>query len=64
MTDLLNLPTISAIYRVWHNEKVVYVGQTKNLKHLADASHLAEADSALRYGLDIGLDRDTAALFG
>lgn len=31
---------------------------------LADASHLAEADSALRYGLDIGLDRDTAALFG
>ena len=55
MTDLLNLPTISAIYRVWHNEKVVYVGQTKNLKQRWQTHHILPKLIA-HYGMDWTLD--------
>ena len=55
MTDLLNLPSISAIYRVWHGGKVVYVGQTKNLKQRWQQHHILPKLLA-RYGTDWRLD--------
>ena len=54
-TDLLNLPSISAIYRVWHGGKVVYVGQTKNLKQRWQQHHILPKLLA-RYGMDWRLD--------
>jgi GIY-YIG catalytic domain len=32
MIDLSQLPPVSAIYRVWHRDRVIYVGKTFNLK--------------------------------
>lgn len=40
MTDLTQLPAISAIYRVWYNNEVVYVGQTQNLKQRWQTHHI------------------------
>lgn len=40
MTDLEQLPSISAVYRVLHQGTVVYVGQAKNLKHRWKSHHL------------------------
>lgn len=55
MTDLLNLPPISAIYRVWHGDQVVYVGQTKNLKQRWQQHHILPKLLA-HYGMDWRLD--------
>lgn len=55
MTDLMNLPPISAVYRVWHCGVVVYVGQTKNLKQRWQQHHILPLLLA-RYGMDWRLD--------
>ena len=55
MTDLLNLPSISAIYRVWHGKRVVYVGQTKNLKQRWQRHHILPKLLA-HYGTDWRLE--------
>ncbi len=55
MTDLLNLPSISAIYRVWHRDRVVYVGQTKNLKQRWQQHHILPKLLG-HYGMDWRLD--------
>ena len=55
MTDLLNLPPISAIYRVWHRDVVVYVGQTKDLKQRWQQHHILPKLLAY-YGMDWRLD--------
>ena len=55
MTNLLTLPTISAIYRVWHNDRVVYVGQTQNLKQRWRTHHILPV-LMMRYGTNWRLD--------
>lgn len=55
MTNLLNLPAVSAIYRVRHQGKVVYVGQTKNLKQRWQTHHILPKLIA-RYGMDWTID--------
>jgi hypothetical protein len=40
ITNLDQLPTISAIYRVWHGDRIVYVGQAKNLKQRWKSHHI------------------------
>lgn len=40
MTNLHELPAVSAVYRVWHRDQVVYVGQTKNLKKRWQQHHI------------------------
>ncbi|MBE9013402.1 GIY-YIG nuclease family protein, partial [Pseudanabaenaceae cyanobacterium LEGE 13415] len=40
MIDLSKLPSTSAIYRVWHQNRVVYVGQTINLKKRWKTHHI------------------------
>lgn len=55
MTDLLNLPPISAIYRVWHRDAVVYVGKAKNLKQRWRQHHILPK-LLIRYGTDWQLD--------
>ena len=55
MTNLLNLPSISAVYRVWHGGKVVYVGQTKNLKQRWQQHHILPKLLTC-YGMDWQLD--------
>jgi excinuclease UvrABC nuclease subunit len=39
-TKLDQLPPISAIYRVWHNDRIVYVGQARNLKQRWKSHHI------------------------
>ncbi|WP_050766052.1 GIY-YIG nuclease family protein [Synechococcus sp. PCC 7335] len=55
MTNLLNLPAISAIYRIWHRDEVVYVGQTKNLRQRWRHHHILPKLIAC-YGTDWRLD--------
>ena len=55
MTDLLSLPPISAIYRVWHGDTVVYVGQTINLKNRWKSHHILP-QLIFHYGMDWRLD--------
>jgi hypothetical protein len=54
-TNLLDLPAVSAIYRVWHYDHVVYVGQTINLKNRWKNHHILPKLLA-HYGLDWRLD--------
>ncbi|MGB7088134.1 MAG: GIY-YIG nuclease family protein [Phormidesmis sp.] len=54
-TDLLNLPAVSAIYRVWHCDHVVYVGQTKNLRERWKNHHILPK-LLVHYGVDWRLD--------
>ena len=55
MPDLSNLPAVSAIYRVWHAGKVVYIGQTKNLKQRWRSHHIL-SQLMMAYGTDWTLD--------
>lgn len=55
MTNLLDLPAISAIYRVWHDDQVVYVGQTKNLQQRWKTHHILPK-LMMHYGTDWRLD--------
>ncbi|MEL6137876.1 MAG: GIY-YIG nuclease family protein [Cyanobacteria bacterium J06621_3] len=55
MTDLTQLPAISAIYRVWCNDEVVYVGQTKNLKQRWQTHHILPK-LLKHYGTDWWID--------
>lgn len=55
MIDLHELPAVSAIYRVWHGDYVVYVGQTINLKKRWKTHHILPKLIA-QYGLDWSLD--------
>jgi hypothetical protein len=55
MIDLDKLPTISAIYRVWHKDHVVYVGQAKNLKQRWKNHHKLH-EIIKNYGLDWTID--------
>ncbi len=55
MTNLLEFPAISGIYRVWHRDLVVYVGQTKNLKKRWQNHHILPK-LLLHYGTDWRLD--------
>lgn len=49
MTDLSCLPSVSAIYHVVHQGRVVYVGKTKNLKRRWQNHHIRHRLDAL-YG--------------
>jgi hypothetical protein len=55
MIDLSQLPSISAIYRVWHQGQVIYMGQTNNLKKRWQAHHILPK-LLLKYGTDWTID--------
>ena len=55
MTNLDELPAVSAIYRVWHGDRVVYVGQTINLKQRWKTHHILPK-LMQHYGLDWRID--------
>jgi GIY-YIG catalytic domain len=55
ITNLDQLPTISAIYRVWHGDHVVYVGQAKNLKQRWKSHHILPK-LIQRYQIDWWID--------
>jgi excinuclease UvrABC nuclease subunit len=51
MTNLSDLPPVSAIYHVFHQGRVVYVGQTMNLKQRWRNHHIHH-ELHKRYGND------------
>lgn len=55
MTDLSQLPAVSAIYRVWHCDRIVYVGQAINLKKRWRNHHILMT-LVDRYGNDWYID--------
>lgn len=55
MINLICLPTVSAVYRVWHRGRVVYIGQTINLKERWKSHHVLPMLISL-YGLDWEID--------
>ena len=55
MTNLLTLPAVSAIYRVWHSNRVVYVGQAQNLRQRWQTHHILPV-LMMNYGTDWRLD--------
>ncbi|MBD1855165.1 MULTISPECIES: GIY-YIG nuclease family protein [Leptolyngbya] len=55
MIDLAQLPSISAIYRVWYQGRVIYVGQTVNLKKRWQNHHIL-AKIVCKYGTDWTID--------
>jgi hypothetical protein len=55
MIDLSRLPTISVIYRVWHQNRVVYVGQAINLKKRWKSHHILPK-LLLNYGTNWTID--------
>lgn len=55
MIDLDSLPSISAVYRVWHQGQVVYVGETTNLRKRWKNHHIYPKLFAA-YGADWTLD--------
>lgn len=40
MIDLSQLPPVSAIYRVWYRDRIIYVGQAINLKKRWQTHHI------------------------
>ncbi len=56
MTDLSQLPSVSAIYRVWHQDRIVYVGQAINLKKRWRTHHILPK-LLHQYGTDWTIDR-------
>jgi hypothetical protein len=55
MIDLSQLPTVSAIYRVWHQDRVIYVGQAINLKKRWQSHHILHK-ILHKYGTDWTID--------
>ena len=55
-SQLSELPPISGIYRVWHQESIVYVGQAKNLKHRWVNGHHIQQELLRCYGADWTID--------
>jgi hypothetical protein len=55
MIDLSQLPPISAIYRVWHHDRIIYVGQARNLKKRWQKHHIL-AKIIYKYGIDWTID--------
>lgn len=55
MIDLNQLPVVSAIYRVWHNEEIIYVGQTTNLRKRWKNHHKL-SEIIKNYGFDWTID--------
>lgn len=55
MTNILDLPDISAVYRICHGDCVVYVGKTKNLRKRWKNHHILPK-LLLNYGTDWQLD--------
>ncbi|BAU11322.1 hypothetical protein LEP3755_18150 [Leptolyngbya sp. NIES-3755] len=55
MIDLSQLPSVSAIYRVWHRDRVIYVGQTINLKKRWQTHHILPKLLS-KYGTDWTID--------
>ena len=55
MIDLLNLPAVSAVYRVRHRDRVVYVGQAKNLRKRWKNHHILPK-LLKHYGMDWTVD--------
>jgi hypothetical protein len=53
--ELSQLPTKSGVYRVWHNGRVIYVGQARNLKRRWKTHHMTPL-LIQRYGLDWQID--------
>lgn len=51
MIDLSQLPSVSAIYRVWYQGQVIYVGQTINLKKRWQTHHILPK-LLTKYGTD------------
>lgn len=55
ITNLDQLPSIPAIYRVWHGDRIVYVGQAKNLKQRWKSHHIL-AKLTRNYQIDWWID--------
>jgi hypothetical protein len=55
MIDLSELPPISAIYRVWHQDRIIYVGQAINLKKRWQKHHIL-LKILHKYGTDWTID--------
>lgn len=55
MIDIGSLPKVSAIYRVWHCDRVIYVGQAINLRKRWQQHHLFPK-LVSQYGLDWTID--------
>jgi excinuclease UvrABC nuclease subunit len=55
MIDLSDLPAISAIYRVRYRDRIIYIGQTVNLKKRWQSHHILPK-LLLQYGTDWTID--------
>lgn len=55
MIDVDSLPKVSAIYRVWHRDRVIYVGQTINLQKRWQQHHILPKLIS-RHGLNWTID--------
>lgn len=55
MIDLSQLPSVSAIYRVWYQDRVIYVGQAINLKRRWQTHHILPS-LLHKYGTDWTID--------
>ena len=55
MIDLSALPPISAVYRVWHQNQVIYIGQAKNLRKRWKSHHILQK-LVYKYGTDWTID--------
>ncbi len=55
MIDLSSLPQVSVIYRVWHQDRVIYVGQATNLKRRWQNHHILPK-ILQKYGTDWTID--------
>lgn len=55
MIELSRLPPISAIYRVWYQDRIIYVGQAINLKKRWQNHHILPK-ILHKYGVDWTID--------